>query len=108
LADEFGIRKFEVFNSISEGNQVVIAKMEAEEDQFQAFVDAMRSRKPKKAEVSDIKYEPLESRVGSIMRTLMMSVTAQLAKGIDAIESTNEKMDQMLDRQDETTEAVRD
>ena len=28
LADEFGIRKFEVFNSILEGNRVVTAKTE--------------------------------------------------------------------------------
>ena len=93
LADEFGISKFEVYNSILEGKQVVIAKTESEEDQFQAFVDAMQSRKPKKAEVSDIKYEPFEGMVHSIMRTSMMSMTTQLAQGIDAIESTNEKMD---------------
>jgi hydrogenase maturation factor HypF (carbamoyltransferase family) len=100
LADEFGFSKFEVYNSILEDDQVVIAKTESDEDQFQAFIDAIRSRKPKKAEVSDIKYEPFEGRVHSIMRTSMMSMTTQLAKGIDAIESTNEKMDQMLDKQD--------
>jgi acylphosphatase len=102
LADEFGIRKFEVHNSVVEGKRVVIAKTEANEDQFQAFMDAVRSRKPKKAEVSDIGYEPFEGRVQSILRTSMMSMSTQLAKGVDAIESIDEKMDKMLEKQDQT------
>lgn len=60
-----------------EGNKVVIAKTESEEDQFQAFIDAMQNRKPKKAEVSDITYEPLEGCVHSIMRTSMMSMNTR-------------------------------
>ncbi len=56
-------------------------------------MDAVRSRKPKKAEVLDIGYEPFEGRVRSIVRTSMMSMNAQLATGIAAIENINEKMD---------------
>ena len=65
----------------------------------------------------------------SIVRTSMLSMSSQLAKGIDAIESINGKMDlmlnkqdltigkldqmlgkqdQMLDKQDETTAEIRD
>jgi acylphosphatase len=108
LADEFAIQKFEVHNSVAEGRQLVIAKIEADDDQFQAFMDAVRSRKPKKAEVSDIGYELFEGSVRSIVRTSMMSMNAQLAKGIDTIENISGKMDQMLEDQEETTEAVRD
>ena len=122
LADVFGIQRFEVHNSLVEGKQVVIAKADADEDQFRALIDAMQNRKPKKAEILDICYEPFDGHVRSIVRTSMMSMNTQLAKGIDAIESINEKMDLMLDKQDkmldkhlillieqeETTEAVRD
>ena len=52
-------------------------------------MDAIRSRKPKKAEVSDISYEPFEGSVHSTMRTLILNMTAQLAK-----------FDQILDRQE--------
>lgn len=116
LADDFGIEKFEVHNSAINGKQTVIAKLEAaDDDQFNSFFDAVQNRKPRKAEVSDIEYAPFEGRVRSIVRTSMMSMNTQLAKGIDAIESTNEKMDQMLDKrdqmldkQDETIGEIRD
>jgi hydrogenase maturation factor HypF (carbamoyltransferase family) len=122
LADEFDIMKFSVHNSEENGIQIVIAKADAEEAQLGAFIDAVRARKPKKADVSGIKSEPFEGRVPSIVRTSMLSMSSQLAKGIDAIGSINEKMelmlnkqdltigklDQMLDKQDETTAEIRD
>ena len=101
-ADEFDITKFSVHNSEEDGKQIVIAKADAEDAQLRAFIDAMRARKPKKADVSDIRSEPFEGRVPSIVRTSMLSMSSQLAKGIDAIESINGKMDLMLNKQDLT------
>jgi len=77
LADEFGIQRFEVYNSLVEDKQVVIAKTEADEDQFQALMDAMQNRKPKKAKVLDICHEPFDGRVRSIVRTSMMKSSTQ-------------------------------
>jgi hypothetical protein len=37
------------------GNQIVIAKADAEDAQLRAFIDAVRARKPKKADVSGIR-----------------------------------------------------
>jgi len=122
LADEFDITKFSVYNSEEDGKQIVIAKADAEDAQLGAFIDAVRARKPKKADVSGIRKETFEGRVPSIVRTSMLSMSSQLAKGIDAIESINGKMDlmlnkqdltigkldQMLDKQDETTAEIRD
>ncbi len=122
LADEFEIGKFSVHNSEEDGKQIVIAKADAVDAQLIAFIDAVRARKPKKADVSGIRSEPFEGRVPSIVRTSMLSMSSQLAKDIDAIESINEKMDlmlnkqdltigkldQMLDKQDETTAEIRD
>ena len=102
LADEFEIEKFSVHNSEEDGKQIVIAKADAEDAQLGAFIDAVRARKPKKADVSGIRNEPFEGRVPSIVRTSMLSMSSQLAKGIDAIESINGKMDLMLDKQDQT------
>jgi acylphosphatase len=129
LADEFDIGKFSVHNSEEDGKQIVIAKADAEDAQLGAFIDAVIARKPKNADVSGIRSEPFEGRVPSIVRTSMLSMSSQLAKGIDAIESINGKMDlmlnkqdltigkldqmlgkqdQMLDKQDETTAEIRD
>lgn len=102
LADEFDITKFSVHNSEEDGKQIVIAKADAEDAQLRAFIDAVRARKPKKADVSGIRSEPFEGRVPSIVRTSMLSMSSQLAKGIDAIESINGKMDLMLNKQDLT------
>jgi hypothetical protein len=122
LADEFEIGKFSVHNSEEDGKQIVIAKADAEDAQLGAFIDAVRARKPKKADVSGIRSEPFDGRVPSIVRTSMLSMSSQLAKGIDAIESINgkmdlmlnkqdltiDKLDQMLGKQDETTAEIRD
>lgn len=122
LADEFDIKRFSVHNSEKDGGQIVIAKADAEDAQLNPFVDAVQSRKPKKADVSGIRTEPFEGTVPSIVRTSMLSMSAQLAKGVDAIGSINEKMDlmlnkqdltngkldQMLDKQDETIAEIRD
>jgi len=122
LADEFDIRRFSVHNSEENGKAVIIAKADAEDEQIDAFLNAMKSRKPRKADVSGIRKEAFEGRVPSIVRTSMLSMSAQLAKGIDAIESINDKMDlmlnkqdltiekldQMLDKQDETNAEIRD
>lgn len=122
LADEFEIGKFSVHNSEEDGKQIVIARADAEDVKLGAFIDAVRARKPKKADVSGIRNELFEGHVPSIVRTSMLSMSSQLAKGIDAIESINGKMDlmlnkqdlttgkldQMLDKQDETTSEIRD
>ena len=86
LADEFEIGKFSVHNSEEDGKQIVIAKADAVYAQLIAFIDAVRARKPKKADVSGIRSEPFEGRMPSIVRTSMLSMSYQLAKGIDAIE----------------------
>ena len=87
LADEFDISKFSVHNSEEDGKQIVIAKADAVDAQLRAFIDAVRARKSKKADVSGIRSEPFEGRVSSIVRS---------------------KLDQMLDKQDETTAEIRD
>ena len=101
LADEFEIGKFSVHNSEEDGKQIVIAKADAEDAQLGAFIDAVRARKPKKADVSGIRNEPFEGRVPSIVRTSILSMNSQLL-GHRAIESINEKMDLMLNKQDLT------
>ncbi|MCU0637546.1 MAG: acylphosphatase [Methanothrix sp.] len=122
LADEFDIRRFSVHNSEKDGGQIVIAKADAEDAQLNALIDAIQSRKPKNADVSGIRTEPFEGTVPSIVRTSMLSMSAQLAKGVDAIVSINDKMDlmlnkhdltngkldQILDKQDEAIEEIRD
>jgi hydrogenase maturation factor HypF (carbamoyltransferase family) len=100
LADEFEIGKFSVHNSEEDGKQIVIAKADAQDAQLGAFIDAVRARKPKKADVSGIRSEPFEGRVPSIVRTSILCMNSQLSRFIDALESINEKMDLRLKHED--------
>jgi len=93
LANDFDIQRFAVKNAVVEDKQVVIAKIEAEEAQFNEFMDAVRVERPQKAEVSSITYEAFEGQVPSIIKTSMLNMNAQLAKGIAAMGTMIEKRD---------------
>jgi hydrogenase maturation factor HypF (carbamoyltransferase family) len=99
LADEFEIGKFSVHNSEEDGKQIVIAKADAQDAQLGAFIDAVRARKPKKADVSGIRSEPFEGRVPSIVRTSILCMNSQLCRCINKLECINEKMGSMLDNE---------
>lgn len=99
LADEFDISKFSVHNSEEDGKQIVVAKADAEDAQLGAFIDAVRGRKPKNADVSGISSEPFEGSVRSIVRTSILCMNSQLCRCVDALESINEKMGSMLDNE---------
>ncbi len=71
----------------------MIAKIEAEENQFNEFMDAVRFERPQKAEVSNITYEPFGGQVPSIVKTSMLNMNTQLAKGIAAMGTMIEKQD---------------
>jgi hydrogenase maturation factor HypF (carbamoyltransferase family) len=100
LADELEIGKFSVHNSEEDDKQIVVAKADAKDAQLGAFIDAVRARKPKKADVSGIRNEPFEGRVPSIVRTSILCMNSQFSRCIDAIESMNEKMDLRLKHED--------
>lgn len=87
LANEFGIEKFEVHARVVEGKQVIIAKVDADEDQVQGLIEAMRSE----ADVSEISYELFEGRVRSIEATSWTCAYLQLAKCAGILEHMDDK-----------------
>lgn len=100
LADDCDIERFGAKNDVVDGEQVVIARLEADDDQLKEFMEAVKAKKPKGAQVSSIKAEKFEGRVPDITRTSMMNMNAQLAKGIGALERIDEKQDRMIGKQD--------
>jgi hypothetical protein len=71
----------------------LIDQADAEDAQLGAFINAVRARKPKKADVSGIRSEPFEGRVPFFVRTSILCINSQLSSFIDALECINEKMD---------------
>jgi len=86
LADDCDIERFGAKNDVIGGEQVVIARLEADDEQIREFMEAVKTKKPQKAQVTDIKREPYEGRVPSIERTAITNMNAQLAKGIQRLD----------------------
>lgn len=86
LADGCDIEKFGVKNDVIGGEQAVIARLEADDEQISEFVEAVNAQKPQNAQVTDIKREPYEGRVPSIERTAITNMNAQLAKDISRLD----------------------
>ncbi|MFB3765656.1 MAG: acylphosphatase [Methanotrichaceae archaeon] len=86
LADGCDIERFGVKNDVIGGEQAVIARLEADNEQITEFMEAVKTKKPQKAQVTDIKREPYDGRVPSIERTAITNMNAQLAKGIQRLD----------------------
>ena len=103
----FDIRRFSVHNSEENGktdNNNSQSRFRGRPDR--CFSQCNKWQKTEKADVSGMRKEAFEGRVPSISGTSMLSMSAQLAKGIDAIESINDKMDLILNKQDLTIEKL--
>jgi len=102
----FDIRRFSVHNSEENGKADNNSQSRFRGRPDRCFPQCNKWQKTEKADVSGMRKEAFEGRVPSIAGTSMLSMSAQIAKGIDAIESINDKMDLMLNKQDLTIEKL--
>ncbi len=86
LAGDCGISKFGVRNIRKDGEQSVVAIVDAEEAQIEGLMDLVGSNKPEGAEVTGIDSELYAGEVPSIMETSIVNMNAQLAKGIKRLD----------------------
>ncbi len=86
LADDCDIERFGVKNDVIGGEQAVIARLEADDEQFREFMEAVKAKRPQKAQVTNIKSENFEGRVPDITKTSIVNMNAQLAKGIQRLD----------------------
>ncbi len=97
---ELGVKKFNAYNTKENGNQVLIALLEGNEDQIHDFVDFAKSNKPENAEVMDVAFEDYDGYVISVGDYMHLIQVEQLSKGVPAILSIDRKQDKMLEKQD--------
>jgi acylphosphatase len=97
---ELGVDRFNAYNTKENGNQVLIAFLEGDENQNATFKEFARSNKPENAEVADVTFEDYEGYVISIADYMHLIQVEQLSKGIPAILSIDRKQDRMLEKQD--------
>jgi len=102
-----GLCGFQASNRIEMGNPAVIVLAEGDEGSVLYFEDLVRSNKPELALVDTIEVSEFSGKVISLEKYAAINTSAQLNKAIPLLLGMNNKMDQMLEKQDETVAEVR-
>ena len=100
LADSLFIERFDARNVKIDGKEVVVVLVDGDDEQLKEFVELVKSEKPEKAVVEEIKVEEYKGRVRDIERFRASFNTTQLSK----IVQVGLKM---LEKQDETIKEIR-
>ncbi|AEA46508.1 acylphosphatase [Archaeoglobus veneficus] len=103
-ADYLFIPKFDARNVKIDGKEALIVLVEGDEKQLRDFIEYVKTNKPEKAVVEEIRVEEYEGRVRDIEKFRASLNTAQLSKIVQVGLSMLEKQDLMLKRQDSMIE----
>lgn len=114
-ADSLLIERFDARNVYIGNKQALIVLVEGDEEQIREFVEFIKTNKPEKAVVEEIKVEEYKKPVRSIESYRSSIMIDQLNKiiqvGLKMLEKQDmmlEKMDTMLGKQDETIRVIRE
>jgi acylphosphatase len=120
-----GIERFAALN-VSDDTVVVLA--EADETTISNFKEFLSTRRPKHAQVSEVRIEDFKGRVMTLQEATVLNTVEQMDKAIPILISMNgrmesmdekmgrmdetmgridDKMDRMVEKQDETVDQVR-
>jgi acylphosphatase len=102
-----GLCGFQASNRIENGNPAVIVLAEGDEGSVSYFEDLVRSNKPELAVVDAILVSEFAGNVISLEKYAAINTSAQLNKAIPLLLGMNNKMDRMLEKQDETVAEFR-
>lgn len=115
IALEYGIDKFNVFNTFIDGKQAVICLVEAPDDIIDILKQKVKTEKPEKAIVESIEFEDYRYEIPPIERCMQAFQMEHWGKAIpillDMLEKQElmlEKQDEMLKKQDETIKEIRE
>jgi acylphosphatase len=102
VAMNAGLHGFYAVNRIDGKNSVVVVQAEGDEESLSCFEEQVRSSKPQFAEVDRIETEEYTGAVMHLESYAAINTSAQLNKAIPLLLGMNNKMDSMLDKQDQT------
>jgi acylphosphatase len=107
MATDCGLSGFQAINRIENGKSVVIVLAEGDEEGVSYFDKLVRLNKPELAVVDAIDVSEFSGNVISLEKYAAINTSMQLNKAIPLLLGMNNKMDQMLEKQDETVAEVR-
>ena len=99
-ADYLFIPYFDVRNVRINGKEALVVLVDGDEEQLKEFVEFVKTNKPEKAVVEEIRIEEYRGRVRDIERFRASFNTAQLSKIVQVGLKMLEKQDSMLEKQD--------
>jgi len=109
IALEFGIDRFNVFNTFIDGKESVVCLIDAEDEIIDGLKGRINTQMPDGALVEDIRYEDYRNTVPPIERCMQAFQMEQWGKAIpimlNMIDTQKEmlgKQDQMIGKQDQT------
>ena len=116
-ADELFIERLAVRNIKIDGKQAVLILVDGDEDQLREFIELIKTEKPEKAIVDEIRVEDYSGNVPDIERVRNMLNTRQLGKIVDVglklldemkrtRETLGEKIDEVGKKVDKVAEKV--
>ncbi len=107
-ADYLFIPYFDARNVKINGKEALVVLVDGDEEQLNEFVEFVKTNKPEKAVVEEIRIEEYRGRVRDIERFRASFNTAQLSKIVQIGLKMLEKQDLMLQKQDETIIVIRE
>ena len=99
-ADYLFIPYFDARNVKINGKEALVVLVDGDEEQLKEFVEFVKTNKPEKAVIEEIRIEEYRGRVRDIERFRASFNTAQLSKIVQVGLRMLEKQDLMLEKQD--------
>jgi len=93
LAMSMGLKGFDVYNDEEDGQQMVIALIEADDRRIQRFLGTVNEKRPLLAEVSSITSGDYSDEVMPLWQTAAMNAYGQMNKAIPILQAIKDNTD---------------
>jgi acylphosphatase len=108
LALEYGIERFNVFNTFIDGKQAVICLVDAPDEIVELIRKRAEEEKPEKAAIESISVEDYRYEVPPIERCMQVFQMEHWGKAIPILVSMENGIKSMSEKQDEVLRAIRE
>ncbi len=93
LAMSMGLKGFDVYNDEEDGQQIVIALIEADDRRTQRFLSAVNAKRPSLAKVGSVISGDYEGDVMPLWQTAAMNAYGQMNKAIPILQAIKDNTD---------------
>jgi acylphosphatase len=95
LAMSMGLKGFDVYNDEEDGQQMVIALIEADDRRTQKFLSTVNEKRPSLARVSSITSRDYSDEVMPLWQTAAMNAYGQMNKAVPILQKMGEDIAEM-------------